>query len=236
MIGWTGSIPAGTVSGKTIFTVSTSGTDTVEGPDESVSTTLQSEDSSAEDRLNDSPFSSNTDPLLGNAGLLPDDNVNPVDFEPFEARHALKSVEPKGIVSIDEQVDMPVSAVGSWKVLPVLDLGDGERESDDAGKGEMTIVPVLRPHGRASAQSAAVQPAEHFVMLGSFRDKNRAQRLKERTLSSGGPASVIMSVQIEGSVWHRVAVGPFSGKDALLMASALETVSDRKPWAAKVIN
>ena len=228
---WVGqdSPPVGAVSGKTVLTTSANGTDIIEGPAESVSAMRLSDDISVEDRLDDvSSFAS--------GGLPPIENMGVIGFAPIDSRHALEPAEPKGIVSIDDQVGMPVSSVGSGKVSPVLDLGDSKRESDGAGKDGMTVFPVSRPYGRASVRSVAAQPAEHFVMLGSFRDKNRAQRLKETTRYSGAPAPVIMSVRIEGRLWHRVAVGPFSGTDALLMASALETVSGTKPWTAKVTN
>lgn len=223
------SIPVGSVSGETILTASVDDAFEVEGPAASPSTSFLPESTAGEDRLEDVPSSIN-------AGMLPLKGMSVAGFAPFDPRHNLEPIELKGVVAKDEHLDLPVFSRGSWKEAPDVDLDENMRADGHVGAAKMTVLPVVRPGRRATGRSAAIQPADHFVMLGSFRDKRRAEHLQETAPDSVGSAPVIMSIKVKGSLWHRVAVGPFTGRDALLMASALEPVSGKKPWAAKITN
>lgn len=102
-----------------------------------------------------------------------------------------------------------------------------------AASDEGMAVPMLRPYHVA----ATVQ--DHFVMLGSFRDLTRAEFLKQQiepSVKSSASEPVIMSVRLKGVLWHRVALGPFTGHEAVAMAKAMPAISGKKPWAAKVSN
>ncbi|WP_193173024.1 SPOR domain-containing protein [Nisaea nitritireducens] len=223
------SIPVGSVTGTTILTARADRDLDVEGPAASPSTILLAESAVDEDRLEDVPSSIR-------ASLLPLKGVSIAGFAPFDPGHTLEPIELKGIVSKDEQLDLQISSLGSWKETPDVDRVEHKRSMSPAGAAEMTVLPLQRPIHRAAMRPGTAQPADHFVMLGSFRDKRRAEHLKETAPDSVGSVPVIMSVHVRGSLWHRVAVGPFTGKDALHMASALGSVSGKKPWAAKITN
>ena len=223
------SIPEGTVSGETVLTVFVDGERDVQSPDATVSRTSLSKMIFGDDGGSAVPSSIS-------AGLSPLNDLTVAGFAPIHPGHALEPIELKSVVSKDDQLALPISSLESWKVSPDDDLTEHKRSISPAIAAEMTVLPMQRPIHRAVMGSDKAQPADHFVMLGSFRDKKRAEHLKEMAPDSIGSAPVIMSVHVRGSLWHRVAVGPFTGKDALHMASALGPVSGKQPWAAKITN
>lgn len=223
------SIPEGTVTGTTIFTASFGGTADVAEPDASASATLLAKTALVEDE-------GSTVPSPIRAGLSPLKDISVAGFAPLDPGHALEPIELESVISNDDLIALPIFSLASWKVSPDEGLKGHKRSMSPASPSEMTALPVERPIHRAATRSAIAQPADHFVMLGSFRDKRRAEYLKETAPESVGSVPVIMSVHVKGSLWHRVAVGPFTGRDALHMASALGPVSGSMPWAAKITN
>lgn len=223
------SIPAGTVTGETILTAFVDGAPDVESPGAPAFTTFLAKAIFGEDGGSAVPSSIS-------AGLSPLNDLTVTGFAPLDPGHALEPIELKSVVSKDDQLALPISSLASWKVSPDDDLTEHKRSMSPAGAAEMTVLPVQRPIHRAATRSGFAQPADHFVMLGSFRDKRRAEHLKETAPDSIGSVPVIMSVHVRGSLWHRVAVGPFTGREALHIASALGPVSGKKPWAAKIAN
>ncbi len=223
------SIPAGTVTGTTILPASFGGTPAVVEPDAPASATLLAETALGEDEKRAVP------PSIS-AGLSPLNDLSIAGFAPLDPGHAMKPIELESVVSKDDLLVLPISARASWKISPDADLTGHKRSMSSASAPEVTVLPVQRPVHRAAMRPGLAQPEDHFVMLGSFRDKKRAEHLKDMAPNSVGSVPVIMSVHVRGSLWHRVAVGPFTGKDALRMASALGPVSGKMPWAAKITN
>jgi len=223
------SIPEGTVTGATIFTASFGGTADVVEPDAPPSATFIAKTALVEG-------GGSTVPSPISAGLSPVNDLSVAGFAPLDPGHALEPIELESVVSNDDLLAQPIFSLVSWKVSPDEDLKEHKRSMSPAPAAEMMVLPVQRPIHRDAIRSAIVHPADHFVMLGSFRDKKRAEYLKETAPESVGSVPVIMSVHVRGSLWHRVAVGPFTGKDALRMASALGPVSGSMPWAAKITN
>lgn len=208
------SIPQGTVTGTSILTAYLDGTGDAGKTD--------------------------TPPAL-TAVLQPLNDLNVAGFAPVDPGYALAPIELESIVSDDDKLALPAVSLASWKMSPDTDMSSDTLSTTDVSAMEMSVIPVLRPGHRDPVRQDKGQAADHFVMLGSFRDKSRAEHLQEvlRPASdTAGPMSapVIMTVRVKGSLWHRVAIGPFTGKDALVMASALAPVSGKKPWAAKITN
>lgn len=225
-------IPKGTVSGTTILTAFSGATRDEDASDAASPETAILEARGAEDGGNAIP------PAIS-AGLQPFNDMIVVGFAPLDTSHALKPIELKSIVSQEDGFALPLASNASWKLSPDAAPSGSEMPMLQDSVAEMTVLPMLRPDDRGKRRSSRAMPEDHFVMLGSFRDKSRAEYLKDTLPSTpevDRAVPVIMSVRVAGSLWHRVAVGPFTGRDALLMASAMEPISGRKPWAAKILN
>ncbi|MEP0477987.1 SPOR domain-containing protein [Nisaea sp.] len=223
------SIAEGTVTGTTILTASVDGTPSVVEPDAPATETLLAETASDEDGGSAVPSSIS-------AGLSPFSDLSIAGFAPLDPGHAMEPIELESVVSKDELLVLPISSRESWKISPDENIAEHKRSVSSDSVSEMSVLPVLRPVHRITMRSGVEQSADHFVMLGSFRDKKRAEHLKDLAPDSVGSVPVIMSVRVRGSLWHRVAVGPFTGRDALHMASTLGPVSGKMPWAAKITN
>ncbi len=223
------SIAAGTVTGTTILTVSFDGTPADLEHDAPASEALLAETASGEDWDSAVPSSISD-------SLSPLNDLSIAGFAPLDPGHAMEPIELESVVSKDDLLVLPISSRESWKISPDEDLTEHTQSMDSASASEMSVLPVQRPIHRTAMRSGVAQPADHFVMLGSFRDKKRAEHLKASAPDAVGSVPVIMSVQVRGSLWHRVAVGPFTGRDAVQMASALGPVSGKMPWAAKITN
>lgn len=171
-----------------------------------------------------------------------------VGFAPIGGRRAPEPIRVEVIDSAVSQAALPPAVSQKWQDdltasaeqqasidVAAADVGAIEIPgADKAGEGGMAL-PMLRP---AHEQGNAGAAEDHFVMVGSFRDMGRAERLQhqlERERAVMG-APVIMSVRLKGSLWHRVALGPFTGRQAVALASGMEPVSGKKAWAARVAN
>jgi DedD protein len=81
-----------------------------------------------------------------------------------------------------------------------------------------TSVPA-KPPAPAAAKPAAVKPAaqprtynDYWVQTGAFSAKVRAEGVKE-TLSSKGITSIIENREVDGKIWYRVRVGPYTSEN-----------------------
>ncbi|MEQ8333946.1 SPOR domain-containing protein [Nisaea sp.] len=228
------SIPQGAVTGTSILNAYLDGTGDAEKAAAEAAAALNAETTVEDDKGRGIPAA------LG-AGIQPLNDLTVAGFAPVDPGYALAPIELKSVVSEDDQLALPAASLASWKMSPDTDMSNDTLTTTAVSATEMSVMPVLRPGHRDPMRHDKGQPADHFVMLGSFRDKGRAEHLQEELrpafdTADSRPVPVIMSVRIKGSLWHRVAIGPFTGKDALVMASALAPVSGKKPWAAKITN
>ncbi len=76
----------------------------------------------------------------------------------------------------------------------------------------ITKVPAAARDLPAAVNRQAVTSTELFVQAGAFTDRGNAVRLADR-LSALGPAR-ITAVQIDGTEFFRVRIGPLAGVDA----------------------
>lgn len=227
------SIPEGQVSGKTILTVSTDGgqqpLDSWPGAEEPevllVEKTLPEMEPTVDETI------AQPEPVGG------------LDVFGFAPASVSELPAPIKLTSLPADESLSVSDEESWSIDPMAppvwrassplspDLDKNGRQT------AMPVLPVLRPEREPAGTRADATPIDHFVMVGSFREKQQAVMLQNTFASKQTvpvPAPVIMSVQLKGSLWHRVALGPFNGRDAVQMASSLEPVFGKTPWAAKV--
>lgn len=229
------SIPKGAMSGTTIMTASLFGTDPAVGTQDA-----DSDSSSALLAAVEKKGDLNAAPSAISEGLAPLNDLTLSGFAPVDGRHALKPIELQRVVSVDTPLDLQSSQLPSWSVVP--DVAAPVAATDmQVSTAQTMALPVQKPGSRRVAGQGMAHLADHFVMLGSFRDLARAEHLKEMLDPIESTASVIqtpviMSVRLKGNMWHRVAVGPFTGREAIAMASALGPVSGKKAWAAKVTN
>ena len=229
------SIPKGAMSGTTIMTASLFGTDPAVGTQDA-----DSDSSSALLAAVEKKGDLNAAPSAISEGLAPLNDLTLSGFAPVDGRHALKPIELQRVVSVDTPLDLQSSQLPNWSVVP--DVAAPVAATDmQVSTAQTMALPVQKPGSRRVAGQGVAHLADHFVMLGSFRDLARAEHLKEMLDPIESTASVIqtpviMSVRLKGNMWHRVAVGPFTGREAIAMASALGPVSGKKAWAAKVTN
>lgn len=227
-------IPEGHVSGTTMLSL-----ETVANPDASETTfedpSVQKPVFVAVENVTGKEEEAAEFPGSFDASLETFDRLGVSGFAPLKANFDL---EPVTVEGASENVVLPVSALGSWK-LKSEDVILEPMFEPAVQPDSMSVLPVLRPSQKKSDKHAEVLTEDHFVMLGSFKKRGRAEELKEKVAAKPSaetvlPAPVIMSVRLRGSLWHRVAVGPFTGGEAVTMASSLEPIFGKKPWAAKI--
>lgn len=83
---------------------------------------------------------------------------------------------------------------------------------------------VTKANKSASAQSAgnATAKESYFLQAGSFSNADDADKLKAKLAMLGIEASVHIAIIPDRGVWHRVQVGPYSGREE--MNNALGTL------------
>ncbi|NQW10839.1 MAG: SPOR domain-containing protein [Alphaproteobacteria bacterium] len=70
-----------------------------------------------------------------------------------------------------------------------------------------------------------------YVIIGSFRDIARAEVLAGR---HGAQLPKILAATVEGRDWYRVAMGPFTASEALLIKRGLGPVDGVIPWTIQL--
>lgn len=68
-----------------------------------------------------------------------------------------------------------------------------------------------RPAPNPTPQTVLASLPDHFVQMGSFRDKQNAELLQSR-LRSVEPSADVVFARVNGSKYYRVMVGPFASK------------------------
>lgn len=157
-----------------------------------------------------------------------------VDVPGFVRMRPDKRIEPLQVKPASVTANGPSSR--SAGLSPWAPAADAETATGTDSE-RMTVLPLPRPDRSAKVSAEA---ADHYVMLGSFRSEDEANALKrqyvERRIQGDGPAAVpvIMPVVLKGGLWHRVAIGPFSGRQATAIAETSDPLQGKKAWAAKV--
>jgi hypothetical protein len=136
------------------------------------------------------------------------------------------------------------------RIVPSVSMDLGEVRSipsDDTGVADVgnwsrsevpisvDIVELLPPSaGRASTASVIAWDVDlkdeglRFLSLGSFRSVDRASRLAKR-FASLGPR--IMTVEVDGRTWRRVAVGPMSKAAVRKLRRSHARIDGRDTWS-----
>jgi DedD protein len=137
------------------------------------------------------------------------------------------TVEPKTAAGVPSEppagraAPRPAAAPGtSPAATPVAVSTAAARPAQTAARPAQAAAP--RPTQAASpakAQPAVAKPAEtakvydtYWVQTGSFSAKARAEEVKE-TLASKGISSIIENREIDGKIFYRVRMGPYTSED-----------------------
>lgn len=148
---------------------------------------------------------------------------------------------------------LPIAADASWgdlvpaKTIEVAPLAAPSRSAAPA----VSTPPVLRsatvtasaprlvarpeaPAVVATPTVAVVPPArgaDRWVVVGSFRDPQRAKAMASR-FAEREPS--ILEATVAGGRWHRVAIGPLTGTQARDVRDGLGRVDGQQPWVFRV--
>ncbi|GHD49530.1 hypothetical protein GCM10017083_21900 [Thalassobaculum fulvum] len=103
-----------------------------------------------------------------------------------------------------------------------------------AKAGQLAAVPAaIAPAAIAPAApkvSVTGGDADRWVVIGSFRDIDRAKVMASR-FADREPA--ILAATVDGGRWHRVAIGPLTPSAARQVRDGLGQVDGRQPWVVK---
>jgi DedD protein len=86
-----------------------------------------------------------------------------------------------------------------------------------AGAAPATAKSPATPAGRTAASPAASRPRtrpqeDYWIQTGAFSALVRAEDAKE-ILASKGLASIIDDREVDGQIWYRVRVGPYTSEN-----------------------
>lgn len=84
---------------------------------------------------------------------------------------------------------------------------------------------------RSVSVIAAPAGADRWVVLGSFREVERARTMAAR-FAARDPQ--ILAANVNGGQWHRVALGPLTPAAARKLKGDLGKIDGRQPWVAKL--
>ena len=112
-----------------------------------------------------------------------------------------------------------------YRLLPKTEVQVDESDLPDATPPPAER-PVDRPAAAIGREAVAASPvrAAFRVQVGSFRSRNEADRLRA-TLALNGFESRILTRDTADGTWHRVMLGPFSGRAAAEEARARVSAS-----------
>lgn len=84
---------------------------------------------------------------------------------------------------------------------------------------------------RDAQADPSVAESGRYVIIGSFRDKARADVLAGR---HGAQAPKILVATVKGQDWYRVAMGPFTPDEAMRIKHDLGSVGGITPWMIRL--
>jgi DedD protein len=111
-------------------------------------------------------------------------------------------------VPVPEKIEQPAPAAQP-RVRPAQPREAPARETRPAARA----APPAR-ETPAPAKSAAAVPAQkdYWVQTGAFSAKVRAENARE-TLASKGIISIVENRELDGKIWYRVRVGPYTSEN-----------------------
>lgn len=169
-----------------------------------------SEDELNPERLVDSVMTGETDSMLGEDDLLAEGNE-----DSFTIGNRANSDE-----TIEESNDIPVAS--------------NERNPEP----ESNVEPEPTPQPSREPQYRNVTTTLYWVQVGSFTTSIQAEEIN-RKLDSSGIAGIILSKEVNGTIWYRVRVGSFQNRDeAQLYQTQLENlafISDTVIYESQVV-
>ena len=110
-----------------------------------------------------------------------------------------ESVETSELAAEESELEEPRTNYEFYEVLPELEV----------------VVPESEVRSRADSPSDAPdQQDEYMLQAGSFRDSEDAEARKAQ-LAFLGMVADVTTVSVNGELWHRVQVGPYTSARAL---------------------
>lgn len=178
----------------------------------------QDQDSQVAETLNDWGFDHDS-----NTAELPEKSEDKQKIDPLLISSLTNPTSVTASVSMDIGAFEPTVAdktreisVGKWE-RPEFPI---EVES-----AELPPLPRLRP----SSESVVGQDADvRFLSLGSFRSTDRANALKRRYAFL---SPTIMTIEVGGETWRRVAVGPLTKPGVELLRRSHSRIDGRETWS-----
>ena len=129
-------------------------------------------------------------------------------LKPFEQKNPPPAVQSENIPSVNKPVEGEAQQTDSPKldfytILP-------QKTVIPPGQPQASAPPSITPPNKDSSSQKSI-----YLQAGAYRNKNEASNIKAR-LALLGVESDIESVTLpDGSVWHRVRIGPIDGSAKL---------------------
>jgi len=96
---------------------------------------------------------------------------------------------------------------------------------------QVAAVPAIVPPA-APANKVVGGDADRWVVIGSFRDVDRAKVMASRFADR---EPTILAATVDGGHWHRVAIGPLTPSAAKQVRDGLGRVDGRQPWVIRSV-
>lgn len=123
---------------------------------------------------------------------------------------------------------LPAVADASWSALAA------SRAAEVAAASLIPAAVSARAPVTPATAAATAEPApdgDRWVILGSFRDVERAQVMAAR---HAGRDPRILDADVRGGQWHRVALGPMTADQARTVRDGLGRVDGHQPWVVRL--
>src|SRR5690606_32529011 len=138
--------------------------------------------------------------MHGRSGAIPGTGVTPSNAAP----------DPKAAPEKDQD------SLGN--LIARLDSGPPPTAEQQVSTPQQVATPAP-PSEAAQRPAAQSQQGTYFLQAGAFRNPDEAEAMRARVIMLGMSAEV-QQATVNGSTWHRVRVGPFSGLDEMNKARA----------------
>lgn len=137
-----------------------------------------------------------------------------------------KTIEVAPLAAPVPSVTTPAARPAAPQAAPIP-----KTESPQSAALAPAVRPV-EPKAPATARKAGTGTldADRWVIVGSFRDVERA-KVMARRFAEREPT--IMAATVDGGEWHRVAIGPLTPQAAKGMRDRLGRIDGRRPWVIR---
>jgi len=174
-------------------------------------------------------------PLPAPVRQVPLANPRPAQTTAPEATKGVEKAEPVRTKTADI---VTITSEPKWQKLPSKTPEKSSAPVEPETVTPKTVVSTeanttRRAETGASEKGVGDRASDRYVIVGSFRSADRAERLAE-SLSEDGTLVAVLAAKVKGERWNRVAFGPFTPDQAKAKKSELGTVSGKTPWIVRL--